>query len=115
MTVNAIENMGMLFYTLVFIIIVYTMIILIRQLLRIMGAKADSLISKIEEWLRKQLLYNTLIRFFIESYIEIVTSSMIQFYQFSNKTSGDRFSGLIGVVLAILTILMPFYLIYFIR
>jgi hypothetical protein len=46
-----------------------------------MGAKADSLISKIEEWVRKQLLYNTLIRFFIESYIEIVTSSMIQFYQ----------------------------------
>ena len=38
-------------------------------------------ISKIEEWLRKQLMYNTLIRFFIESYIEIVTSSMIQFYQ----------------------------------
>jgi len=80
-----------------------------------MGAKPDSLIYKIEEWLRKQLLYNTLIRFFIESYIEIVTSSMIQFYQFSNKTSGDRFSGLIGVVLAMLTILMPFYLIYFIR
>jgi hypothetical protein len=105
----------MLFYTLVFIIIVYAMIILIRQLLQIMGAKADSLISKIEEWLRKQLLYNTLIRFFIESYIEIVTSSMIQFYQFSNKTSADRFSGLIGVVLAILTIFMPFYLIYFIR
>lgn len=53
LTVNTIENMGMLFYTLVFILIVYAMIILIRYLLRIMGVNADSKISKIEEWLRK--------------------------------------------------------------
>jgi hypothetical protein len=114
-TVNATQNLGMVFYTLIFILIVYAMIFLIRVVLRLMNANADLIISKIEVWLRKQLLYNTLIRFFIESYIEILISSMLQFHQFANQTSGDRFSGFIGVTLAILCTLMPFILIFFIR
>lgn len=81
-TVNAIENLGMLFYTLVFILIVYAIIIIVRVVLQKMKVSDESLICRIEAWVRKQLLYNTLIRFFIESYIEIVTSSMLQFYQF---------------------------------
>jgi hypothetical protein len=40
-SVNAIENLGMLFYTLIFIVIVYAMIILIRIILRLMNAKPD--------------------------------------------------------------------------
>ena len=39
--------------------------------------EAELIISKIENWLTKNLLYNTLIRFFIESYIEILVSSMV--------------------------------------
>ncbi len=77
LSVNAIENLGMVFYTLVFILIVYAMIFLIRIILRLMNAKAELIISKIENWLAKKLLYNTLIRFFIESYIEILVSSMV--------------------------------------
>jgi|LauGreDrversion4_2_1035121.scaffolds.fasta_scaffold2249099_1 hypothetical protein len=77
LSVNAIENLGMVFYTFVFILIVYAMIFLIRIILRLMNAKAELIISKIENWLTKKLLYNTLIRFFIESYIEILVSSMV--------------------------------------
>lgn len=77
LSVNAIENLGMVFYTFVFILIVYAMIFLIRIILRLMNAKAELIISKIENWVSKKLLYNTLIRFFIESYIEILVSCMV--------------------------------------
>ena len=45
-TVNAIQNLGMVFYTLIFILIVYAMIFLIRVVLRLMNANADLIISK---------------------------------------------------------------------
>jgi hypothetical protein len=45
-TFNAIQNLGMVFYTLIFILIVYAMIFLIRVVLRLMNANADLIISK---------------------------------------------------------------------
>lgn len=48
-TVNAVENLGMLFYTLVFILIVYGFIMLVKVGLQIMKVKEDSKIWKIVE------------------------------------------------------------------
>lgn len=68
--------------------------------------------EKVYAYLEVRLIYGLAIRYFIESYLEILMSAHIHINQLNWNTNGDTLAGVIAIILATLCIVLPFAFTY---
>ena len=80
-----------------------------------MPLKRFSVCNKLFEWLKKELLWNWIIRLLLESILEISFALMLQF-QYSNPKKSEWGAFLdygVGIIIAPLLVLLPIFIIVF--
>jgi len=104
---NFIKNSGSVFWFL-FAWLFFALFTLFLSLF-----KANKRIHRVETFLSRYLFYSIIIRLFIESYLEIMLSALINIKNLNWKLSGDIIASLFTIGSIIITFAFPAFLHYF--